>query len=104
MRALVLTALLSLVVAAPVAADSVGGVYGHHMWEGGGMFMGFGMMAIFLVAVVVIIIFLVKGLSGNSQSAPPSSSALDILNERYAKGEIDTAEYEERKQKISGSN
>ncbi|PIW28762.1 MAG: electron transporter RnfE [Rhodospirillales bacterium CG15_BIG_FIL_POST_REV_8_21_14_020_66_15] len=74
------------------------------MWSGGwgGMFMGWGMMALFLIAVVVVIILLIKGLTGGDR--PSASSALDILNERYARGEIDTAEYNERKKTISGNS
>jgi uncharacterized membrane protein len=30
--------------------------------------------------------------------------ALDILNECYARGEIDTAEYEQRRRVLQGSN
>ncbi|MAO57240.1 MAG: hypothetical protein CMM61_16310 [Rhodospirillaceae bacterium] len=70
------------------------------MWSGGwgGMFMGWGMMTIFMIAVIVVILFVVKGLTGGDRS----SSALDVLNERYARGEIDAAEYNERKKNISG--
>jgi uncharacterized membrane protein len=33
----------------------------------------------------------------------PSESALEILNKRYARGEIDTQEYEEKKAAITRS-
>ena len=85
------------------ATDRGGYYYGHPMWSGGwgGMFMGWGMMAIFMIAVIVVILFVVKGLTGGA-GGDRSSSALDVLNERYARGEIDAAEYNERKKNISG--
>lgn len=43
-----------------------------------------------------------EGLSGDSQASSSTPTALDVLNERYVRGEIDTADYEERKQQILG--
>lgn len=84
--------------------SSGGSYYGHPMWSGGWghMFMGWGMMAVFMIAVIVIVLFLIKGFIGGDRA--PSSTALDLLNERYARGEIDTAEYNERKNTLSGSS
>lgn len=77
---------------------------GYHMWGSGmGWFMGPIMMLVFLglaAAVVAIIIRWVFGAGGASSSSEPldqNQNPLDILNERFAKGEIDKKEFEERK-------
>ena len=66
--------------------------------------MGFGMMlfwAIILVAVIVGAVLLVRKLSHSDQqsgSNPDVASGLDILEERFARGEIDRDEFERRRQ------
>lgn len=58
-----------------------------------------------LVLLVLLIIPFVRGV-GNGASAggsgPRPRTARDILDERYAKGEIDREEYLRRKQDIGG--
>ena len=65
----------------------------------GGFGMGFG--GILWIAIIAVIVFLVwqylkqdKNL-GNSKNSP-----LEILKQRYAKGEIDKEEYEEKKRDL----
>lgn len=79
------------------------------MMNGGGM-GGMGLMWIFgllmLVGVVVLVVVLVKAFTGGSStSGGPSTSqksgtgagrGREILEERYARGEISTEEYRER--------
>ena len=57
--------------------------------------MGFGMigMVLFWVLIIFGIVVLVRRVSGSSAS----KTALDMLNERYARGDIDQQEFEERK-------
>jgi putative membrane protein len=75
--------------------------WGGHMW-GGGMILGPLMMIGFFVLIVLLVVTIIRWISGSGQSAQIhiSKSALEFLNERYAKGEIDKAEYEERKSVI----
>jgi putative membrane protein len=61
-----------------------------------------GFMWIVWIIIVVGAILLVKGyLSPRNKGTKPSEgSALDILNLRYDRGEIDKAEFEEKKRDL----
>lgn len=62
--------------------------------------MGFGWI-IGIVVLVLIIWAITKGINANNNpSANEKKSALDILKERYAKGEIEKEEFEERKKNL----
>jgi putative membrane protein len=85
-------------------ADAAGDrAYGHgHMWGGGaGWIFGPVMMILFvalIVAVVVLVVRWLGGTSGGSGNRP--KAALDILEERFARGEIDKDEFEARRQAL----
>ena len=72
-----------------------------------GMFMMPVMLVIFLVIFFLIIIPLMRSMGmgpwwhGQHTLYPPPKTALDILNERLARGEIGKEEYEEKKRIIS---
>ncbi|RUV40935.1 MAG: SHOCT domain-containing protein [Mesorhizobium sp.] len=78
----------------------------HMMWWGGGWYaMIFGplFMMLFLAVLVAAAVLLVRGLGGPwsgpmSPHHPVAGRApLDILRERFARGEIDKEEFEERR-------
>ncbi len=72
----------------------------HDMWGWG---MGFGWL--FWLVIIGLIIWGVKSLSGpsrNQGSGTQEESALDILKKRYARGEIDDEEFEEKKRRLLG--
>ena len=79
--------------------------YGHPMmWSGWyGMFFGPLMMILFIAAVVVLIVLAVRwfGGPGLHPHAPPPKTPLDILKERFARGEIDKDEFEERRRLLA---
>lgn len=81
------------------------GMNGYGMGGFGGSF-GFGGIFMILVWVLIIagIVMLVKWLLtsyGAGGRSGGRSNALDILKERYARGEIDEQEYQKRKRDLS---
>jgi putative membrane protein len=88
----------------PAWAQATREGYGSHMWGGGyGWFFGPIMMIVFIAVTVVVIVLIVRWLGGPSHApshpayGPPGKTPLDILKERYARGEIDKEEFEERR-------
>ncbi len=69
----------------------------------GNMFgWGFGggiMMLVFWIVIIFLIVWAIKEFSGKRNSNS-KSSALDILKERYAKGEISKEEFEAKKKDL----
>ena len=61
------------------------------------------MMIIFWAAIILSIIWIVRevGSRNNSDKTRHGKSAIEILEERYAKGEIDKKEFEEKKRDLS---
>lgn len=60
------------------------------------------MPLLFLGLIVAGVIFLVRKLWPDEQRHFRGSRALDLLDERYVKGEIDREEYQRRRQDILG--
>ncbi|WP_159518547.1 SHOCT domain-containing protein [Sunxiuqinia indica] len=69
---------------------------------GGGFGMGMGWWWIIGIIVLIAIVWPIVQRSNrnNITGQEPRKSALDILKERYASGEIDKQEFEERKKDI----
>jgi putative membrane protein len=100
----------------PTTSEPPYGYY--HMWGGpwgwhAGFIFGPIMMLLVIVGIVALIVLLLRGFGYGAYNPyrhggyPPSGipygrRALDILNERFAKGEIDKAEFEEKRRLIGG--
>ena len=67
-------------------------------------FFGGGLMMIFwwiLIIALILIVIRVAMRSGIKQSDGQDKSPLEILKKRYAKGEINKEEYEDRKNELT---
>ncbi len=93
-------------------AQTPPGSYGYGpqmMWGWGwyGMIFGPLFMILMLAVVITAVVLAVRWLGGPWQApsphSPPGRTAIDILNERLARGEIDHAEYEAKRRLIAQS-
>ncbi|WP_148882248.1 SHOCT domain-containing protein [Thermococcus aciditolerans] len=78
------------------------GEWGWHDMMGFGWFGWFGaiFMLLFWVLIIAGIIWFIKWLVEQSSSSTSKKSALEILDEKYARGEIDDEEYEKRRRRL----
>jgi putative membrane protein len=68
-------------------------------WGWGHMFFGGFMMIAFWGGIILIVALLARSMGAwRDTPSPPRRGPIDILQERFAKGEIDQKEYEERRQ------
>lgn len=73
------------------------------MGDGFGMGFGGGFMWLFWILLIVVIVWVVKAVAGSSNNSPDKQkSALDILEERYARGEIDQQEFQQKRKDLAG--
>lgn len=101
-RSVLLAGLLSALIAPAFAQSTSPPWYGHEwMWWWGPLHMLIPLL--FFGLVVAGVIVLIRKLWPESDHLGTRSRARDLLDERYAKGEIEREEYLRRRQDIHGS-
>ncbi len=81
--------------------------YGHDMgFFGVAGWIGALLMILFMVTLVILVIWAITSLLSPSRHTPSHTphedSAIRILRERYARGEIDTDQYEQARRTLEG--
>ncbi|MCP4330436.1 MAG: hypothetical protein GY791_18590 [Alphaproteobacteria bacterium] len=73
------------------------------MWGGGfGWVFGPLMMILFLAVIIGVVILILRWLGIAGQGAGGHDAAMTTLRERFARGEIDKEEFEERSRLLAG--
>ena len=97
----------------PLTAQAQGYPDRSYVWGGGWgwghMIFGSAMMIAFWGVIILLIVLAVRWLGGfghggvgHGGAGSASKTAVDILKERFARGEIDKAEYEDRLRTLGG--
>ena len=74
-------------------------MYGEQHWFGGGF------MWIFWLVLIIAITWGAKVMTSNeNKSSNKQKSALDLLKDRYARGEIDQHEFDQKKKDLTDLN
>jgi putative membrane protein len=77
----------------------------YHGFNGHGWDMGWGMGLGWFIGLLILVVgvwLIIRAIDQNrSAGSPARKTPLDILKERYAKGEIDKEEFEEKKKDLS---
>ena len=104
----ILVAVPAYVATMATAGAQPSGSYTQHPhmwgdWGWGGMILGPIMMILFIAAAVAAVVLVLRalGVGPGRPAAREGRTALDILDERFARGEIDKDDYEERKRTLS---
>jgi putative membrane protein len=76
------------------------------MWgyDHGGGLMGIGMILLWLIPIALLVWLFAKAASGRSGKDATQQSPREILDARYARGEIGRDEYQERRADLEGHN
>lgn len=77
----------------------MGGGFGWGGWIVGGL-----VMLLFLGALVALVFFIIRSSTNNQSSGGQSggrNDALEILKQRYARGDISKAEYDEMRRELA---
>ncbi|HDK37511.1 MAG TPA: SHOCT domain-containing protein [Thiolapillus brandeum] len=70
------------------------------MYEGHWFGFGGGFMWLFWILLIVVVLWAVKAAVRGGASSDESTTALDILKQRYARGEIDREEFEQKRKDL----
>ena len=102
MKTVISTAVLTLLSVGPLTAVASQGRWysSDHMWGSGGWMWGSMFMWIILIALVVLGFFVFSKSRTDHLDQTTMSTPLDLLNVRYAKGEINQQEYESHKKSL----
>ena len=103
----IVAALAAALASFSVPASAQGGLgYGYGPMMGGYGFGAFHMIiwVVILIAIVAFFVWLMRSATGPGMHhmLPRRSSGLDVLEERYARGEVNRDEYLQKKKDING--